>query len=90
MSNSRVVKRISTRRAAAAVLVAGAAAGTGTIDVDRLTGPVRLRFGRQHMTPSPVYSLRGRARLVLVTCGGPFNRTTGHYRDNIVVTAVPV
>jgi hypothetical protein len=32
----------------------------------------------------------GRARLVLVTCGGPYNRTTGHYRDNIVVTAVPV
>jgi len=27
---------------------------------------------------------------VLVTCGGPFDATGGHYRDNIVVTAVPV
>ena len=28
-------------------------------------------------------------RLVLVTCGGPFDQAAGHYRDNIVVTAVP-
>ena len=29
-------------------------------------------------------------RLVLVTCGGPFDARRGHYRDNIVVTAVPL
>jgi Sortase domain len=40
--------------------------------------------------PTSVWSLKGRPRLVLVTCGGPFNPATGHYRDNIVVTAVPV
>ena len=40
--------------------------------------------------PNNIFSGRGRARLVLVTCGGPFQRTLGHYRDNIVVTAVPV
>ncbi len=40
--------------------------------------------------PNNVYSQRGRARLVLVTCGGPFDRSSGFYRDNIVVTAVPV
>jgi hypothetical protein len=32
----------------------------------------------------------GRPRLTLITCGGPFDRDAGHYRDNIVVTAVPV
>ena len=32
---------------------------------------------------------RGAARLVLVTCGGPFDPVAGHYRDNVVVTAVP-
>jgi hypothetical protein len=32
----------------------------------------------------------GRPRLTLITCGGPFDRAAGHYRDNIVVTAVPV
>lgn len=39
--------------------------------------------------PTSVYSSTGRPRLVLVTCGGPFETGTGRYRDNIVVTAVP-
>ena len=38
--------------------------------------------------PADIYSLKGRARLVLVTCGGPFLPSKGHYRDNIVLTAV--
>jgi hypothetical protein len=40
--------------------------------------------------PTSVYSLRGRPRLVLVTCGGPFIASKGHYRDNVVLVAVPV
>jgi Sortase domain len=40
--------------------------------------------------PTGVWSKRGGARLVLVTCGGPFDPATRHYRDNIVLTAVPV
>jgi LPXTG-site transpeptidase (sortase) family protein len=40
--------------------------------------------------PADIYSQKGRPRLVLVTCGGPFDQATGHYRDNVVVTAVPV
>jgi Sortase domain len=28
-------------------------------------------------------------RLRVVTCGGPFNRATGHYRDNVIVYASP-
>ena len=40
--------------------------------------------------PNSIFSARGKPRLVLVTCGGPFLRNIGHYRDNIVVTAVPV
>ncbi|MFI2711898.1 class F sortase [Micromonospora sp. NPDC018662] len=31
----------------------------------------------------------GKPRLTLITCGGPFDPKTRHYRDNIVVTAVP-
>ncbi|WBB72422.1 class F sortase [Micromonospora sp. WMMD1128] len=31
----------------------------------------------------------GSPRLTLITCGGPFDPKTRHYRDNIVVTAVP-
>jgi hypothetical protein len=40
--------------------------------------------------PTDIWSLKGRPRLVLVTCGGPFDQAAGHYVDNIVVTAVPV
>jgi hypothetical protein len=29
-------------------------------------------------------------RLVLITCGGPFNTKTHHYTENIIVTADPV
>jgi LPXTG-site transpeptidase (sortase) family protein len=39
--------------------------------------------------PTGIWSQRGRNHLVLVTCGGPFDYATGHYRDNVVVTAVP-
>jgi len=34
-----------------------------------------------------VYGNLGYAGLRLVTCGGDFDRSTGHYRDNIVVHA---
>jgi hypothetical protein len=41
--------------------------------------PVMAVFG-QHVT----------ARLVIISCGGPFNPATGHYLDNIVAYAVPL
>jgi len=51
---------------------------------------VSVELMRKEALPTDVYSRRGRPRLVLVTCGGPFDSVTRHYRDNIVVTAVPV
>lgn len=32
----------------------------------------------------------GPAKLVLITCGGVFDDATGHYRDNVIVTATPL
>jgi hypothetical protein len=41
--------------------------------------------------PLDLYFARdGQLRLTLITCGGPFDQATRHYRDNIVVTAEPV
>jgi LPXTG-site transpeptidase (sortase) family protein len=40
--------------------------------------------------PTDVWSRKGPARLVLVTCGGAFDHQTKHYVDNVVLTAVPV
>jgi len=36
-----------------------------------------------------LFARGGPTALVLVTCGGPFDSTTGHYRDNVVAVAVP-
>ncbi len=53
----------------------------------RITSIRRMRKSR---LPESVYRTTGAHRLVLVTCGGPFDAVKGSYRDNIVVTAVPV
>jgi hypothetical protein len=39
--------------------------------------------------PTDIWSQKGHNHLELVTCGGTFDAAAGHYRDNIVVTAVP-
>ncbi|MGD9694195.1 MAG: sortase [Thermoleophilia bacterium] len=49
-----------------------------------------VRRVKKDALPDDIYSLNGRERLVLVTCGGRFDQSIGHYVDNIVVTAVPV
>ncbi|MCW2756635.1 MAG: hypothetical protein JWO46_381, partial [Nocardioidaceae bacterium] len=37
-----------------------------------------------------VYRGDGRPSLRLITCGGTFDRHSGHYLDNVVVLATPV
>lgn len=39
--------------------------------------------------PAEVFDTAGAPRLVLITCGGAFDRRTRHYADNVVVYAVP-
>jgi hypothetical protein len=36
-----------------------------------------------------IFDQRSVGRLAIVTCGGPFDASTGNYEDNIVVFAVP-
>jgi hypothetical protein len=40
--------------------------------------------------PASLFAQDGAPRLVIITCGGPFDERTRNYLDNIVVTAVPV
>ena len=49
-----------------------------------------MRRMRKAALPTSIYTRTGSPKLVVVTCGGPFDARSGHYRDNIVVTAVPV
>jgi len=39
--------------------------------------------------PIGIFTRTGTPKLVLVTCGGPFDPQIGHYLDNVVVTASP-
>ena len=39
--------------------------------------------------PADYFSRSGPSRLVLITCGGAFDSSTRHYRDNVVVVAAP-
>ncbi len=41
------------------------------------------------LLPASVFASAGPARLVLITCGGPFDAATHHYLDNIVDYALP-
>ena len=48
-----------------------------------------LRINKGELEPDAVFSRSGPERLHVVSCGGRFDRTVGHYEDNIVVVAVP-
>ena len=50
----------------------------------------RERFDKGVVPMARIFDRTGPPRLTLVTCGGAFDRSSGNYRDNIVVTAVPV
>jgi hypothetical protein len=50
---------------------------------------VARRTYPKYALPDDVFRVRGEARLVLITCGGPFDERVGRYRDNVVVYAVP-
>ena len=69
-------------------------------DTMSLTGPdgadrafevvARERYRKTRIPLDKYFARDGAPRLTLITCGGPFDTKTGHYRDNIVVTAKPV
>ncbi len=48
-----------------------------------------VRMYPKSALPTDVFSTTGKPRLVLVTCGGAFDASSGHYPDDVVVTAVP-
>ncbi len=45
------------------------------------------RFPKDRFPTRLIYGDLGYAGLRLITCGGPFDRSTGHYLDNVVVFA---
>jgi sortase (surface protein transpeptidase) len=53
----------------------------------RVTG--RLQVAKSRFPADLEYAPTLQASLHLVTCAGSFDTSTGHYRDNVIVSAVP-
>lgn len=62
---------------------------TGPGQLRRYTVTARRVYVKAGGLPADIFDQAGPARLVLISCGGPFDRTAGSYLDNIVVFAVP-
>ena len=61
--------------------------GTGDVHQYRVTG--RRQFPKSELPANDVFSQATQERLVLITCGGRFDRSRRRYEDNIVIFAVP-
>jgi sortase (surface protein transpeptidase) len=77
-------------------LLADAPAGTEVVTTS-VDGQV-ARFSIQQVTMvektgvdwNAVFDRTGAHTLALITCGGEFDYSTGHYLSNVIVTAVPI
>ncbi len=63
-------------------------AGSDGSTVDYVVTEVRS-VGKIDAPMAEVFDRAGDPRLTLVTCGGEFDSSTGHYVDNIILTAIP-
>lgn len=50
----------------------------------------REEWSKSAVPMDRLFDRGGSPRLVLITCGGAFDTSTGHYEDNVAITAVPV
>ena len=46
-------------------------------------------YEKAALPTADLFARDGAPALVIITCGGPFDSTTGHYRDNVVAIARP-
>jgi hypothetical protein len=46
-------------------------------------------YAKAALPAASVFAQQVAPRLVIITCGGPFDTATGHYLDNIIAWAVP-
>ncbi len=74
------------KSAAVGTTITVTTAGGGTVSY-RVT---RVQTVLKADLPIGIFTKTGAPRLVLVTCGGPFDYATRHYIDNIIVYASPV
>lgn len=76
--------RLSEARPGDEVVITNAAGGSA-----RYTVAARRSYPKTSLPVAEVFAADVGPRLVLLTCGGPFDQATRHYADNVVVYAVP-
>ena len=82
-SGPAVFYRLGSLKKGASVSIVRKDGSTARFVVDRVA-----RYSKADFPTSTVYGdTRGRAELRLITCGGAFDQSTGHYVDNIVAFA---
>jgi hypothetical protein len=62
-------------------------ASSGLVVRYRVSG--RRVYLKHQGLPAELFATTGPPRLVLITCGGPFNSTARSYQDNIVIFGTP-
>ena len=55
----------------------------------RYTAIGRRAFTKADPLPGSLFAVTGAPRLVLITCGGRFDRSNRSYQDNIALFAMP-
>ncbi|MGI8333584.1 class F sortase [Actinomadura scrupuli] len=81
-TGTAVFTRLATVRPGAAVLVTDAAGRTVTFKVDLVRA-----YPKSGFPTGDVYGATPDPQLRLITCGGGFDQSRGHYEDNVVVFA---
>jgi hypothetical protein len=84
-SGPAVFARLPSAAPGTVVEIAGDDGSVSRWRVDRVEEHPKTRFPTE-----AVYLPALHPELRLVTCGGEFDRATGHYRDNVVVYASPL
>jgi len=74
--------RVGQLRRGDRIVVGRAGGGARSFVVERVE-----RQPRQALPANRIWNSTRRPLLRLITCGGSFDRATGHYRDNVIVYA---
>lgn len=68
-----------------------------TVEVQAADGSTRAYavesltyYEKSSLPTADLFAREGAPALVIITCGGPFDAASGHYRDNVVAVARPV
>jgi sortase (surface protein transpeptidase) len=74
--------RLGQLRRGDRIVVGRASGGAGSFVVERVE-----RQPKQALPVARIWNRTHRPVLRLISCGGSFDRATGHYRDNVIVYA---